>query len=92
MYTWKLSFKILKPNYWAVEQFCSLMFVKNVLLFQKEQENYKTSLEIEEKLISTAFYKLVSSVIIICAELQLVQWGICTPYYVNTNKRKILIK
>lgn len=31
-----------------------------VLLFKREQENYKTLQENEEKLISTAFYKLVS--------------------------------
>lgn len=51
------------------------------LLFQKEQESYKTSQEIEEKLISTAFYKLVSCLTIICAQLQLelVYGEVCTP-------------
>lgn len=33
---------------------------KKFILFQREQENYKALQENEEKLISTAFYKLVS--------------------------------
>ncbi|XP_060857133.1 protein Hook homolog 3-like isoform X1 [Metopolophium dirhodum] len=34
---------------------------KEISDLKKEQENYKTSLEIEEKLISTAFYKLAQT-------------------------------
>lgn len=66
-----------------------------VLIFQKEQENDKASQEIEEKLISTAFYKLVSC--IIYYYVTSTQWCNCALYLIciffhlpSFNKNKTL--